>query len=73
MKTRERFCTQGTPNMGVLSPLLRPISSLEAVRQNGAAIHLTTGYLPISQEVMEFKCIIYRGAEMYVQLPQIYL
>ena len=51
---------------------LRPISSLEAVRQNGAVIHLISGYLPISQEVMEFKCIIYIGAEMYVQLPQIY-
>lgn len=70
MKKRDS-ATQGTSNVGVLSRVLRPIYSLEAMRQNGVVIHLTSRYLPISQEVM--KSIIYIGAEMYVQLPRIYL
>ena len=73
MEKRERVCHTWNIQCGIAITVLRPISSLEAMRTNRAVIHVTSGYLPIFQEVMEFKCIIYIRAEMCVQLSQIYL
>lgn len=64
---------QGVPDLWVLSPVRMPISFLKVMSENGAVISVTSGHLPISQEVMKSKCVNYKGAEIYAQLPQIYL